>query len=260
MKKGLFVLAIIFLCSCKSKAVLVDIKSPTNTDSIVTSEKIIRNHYNNKIDFSTLYIRASAKYKQEEDSQSVSAEVKIKKDAQILVSIRVLGITMAKALITPLEVKYYEKINGTYFEGDYQSLSQWLGTDLNFTKIQNMLLGKPIDDLTKGKYLYTKTDKFYKLNATESNDKKSFSFESEHFLLKKQEISQPEKERNFVANYPSFQEFASAILPSSLTINAFQKNVKTTIIIEYNSILFNEELNFPYSVPNGYDRILIKQN
>jgi hypothetical protein len=260
MKKGLFVLAIIFLCSCKSKAVLVDIKSPTNTDSIVTSEKIIRNHYNNKIDFSTLYIRASAKYKQEEDSQSVSAEVKIKKDAQILVSIRVLGITMAKALITPLEVKYYEKINGTYFEGDYQSLSQWLGTDLNFTKIQNMLLGKPIEDLTKGKYLYTKTDKFYKLNATESNDEKSFSFETEHFLLKKQEISQPEKERNFEANYPSFQEFASAILPSSLTINAFQKNVKTTIIIEYNSILFDEELNFPYSVPNGYDRIFIKQN
>lgn len=260
MKKGLFVLAIIFFCSCKSKAVLVDTKAPKNTDSVVTSEKIIRNHYNNKIDFSTLYIRASAKYKHEDDSQSVSAEVKIKKDAQILVSIRVLGITMAKALITPLEVKYYEKIKGTYFEGDYESLSQWLGTDLDFTKIQNMLLGKPIDDLTKGKYLYTKTDKFYKLNVIENSDEKSFSFEAEHFLLKKQEISQPEKERSFEANYPSFQEFASAIMPSSLTINAFQKNVKTTIIIDYNSILFNEELNFPYSVPNGYDRIFIKQN
>lgn len=258
MNKGLFVLVIIFLSSCKTKAVFVDTKSPTNTDSIVTSEKIIRNHYNNKIDFSTLYIRASVKYKYEDDSQSVSAEVKIKKDAQILVIIRVLGITMAKALITPLEVKYYEKINGTYFEGDYESLSKWLGTDLDFTKIQNMLLGKPIDDLTKGEYLYSKTDKFYKLNAEENSDKKSFLFETEHFLLKKQEINQPEKERNFEANYPSFQEFASAILPSSLTINALQKNVKTTIIIDYDSILFNEELNFPYSVPNGYDRIFIK--
>ena len=82
--------------------------------------------------------------------------------------------------------------------------------------------------------------------------------ETEHFLLKKQEINQPDKERNFEANYPSFQEFASAILPSSLTINALQKNVKTTIIIDYDSFLFNEELNFPYSVPNGYDRIFIK--
>lgn len=263
MKKGLYILAVIFLASCKSKAVLVPTKTPTNVvkaDSVLTSEKIIANHYNNKIDFSTLYIRASAKYKHGDDSQSVTAEIKIKKDEQILVSIRFLGITMAKALITPKEVKYYEKINGTYFEGDYESLSQWLGTDLNFNKVQNMLIGQPIDDLTKGKYLFTQTDKFYKLNAIEDKTAKSFSFEAEHFLLKKQEISQPEKERDFEANYPDFQELASLILPASLTINAFQKNEKTTIIIDYNSATLNEELTFPYSVPDGYDRIFIKQN
>jgi hypothetical protein len=267
MNKGLHVLKVVILVcitssllSCKSKAVLVDTKTPLAADSIVTAEKVIQNHYSNKIDFSTLYIRASAKYKDENNTQSVSAEVKIKKDEQILISIRVLGITMAKALITPLEVKYYEKINGSYFEGDYELLSQWLGTDLNFSKIQNMLLGKPIDDLTKGNYMYTDTDKLIKLKSTESNGEKSFSFDAVRFLLKKQEISQPEKERNFEVNYPSFQEFTSAKLPTGLTINALQKNEKTNINIDYNSITFNEELNFPYSVPNGYDRIYIKQN
>ena len=250
----------LLLVSCKSKAVLVDAKTPIAADSIVTAEKVIQNHYGNKIDFSTLYIRASAKYKHEDNSQSVSAEVKIKKDEQILVSIRVLGITMAKALITPLEVKYYEKINGSYFEGDYELLSQWLGTDLNFSKIQNMLLGKPIDDLTKGNYLFSETDKLIKLNSNESNGEKSFSFDAVRFLLKKQEISQPEKERNFEVNYSSFQEFTSSKLPTGMTINAIQKTEKTTINIDYNSITFNEELNFPYSVPNGYDRIYIKQN
>lgn len=262
MKKRLCVLMAIFLMSCKSKAVFMETKTPAaavKVDStVLTSEKIVQNHYGNKVDFSTLYIRASAKYKHEDDSQSVTAEIKIKKDEQILVSIRVLGITMAKALITPKEVKYYEKINGTFFEGDYAALSQWLGTDLDFGKIQNMLIGRPIDDLTKGKYTFAETDKFYKLNATEGTTEKAFSFEAEHFLLKKQEISQPEKERNFEANYPNFQEFASAILPASLTINAFQKNGKTTIIIDYNSVTFNEELTFPYSVPDGYDQIYIK--
>lgn len=264
MKKGLWVLAILFLVSCKPKQVFVETKTPTTAVKIdstaLTSEKIIQNHYNNKVDFSTLYIRANAKYKHEDDSQSVTAEVKIKKDEQILVSIRVLGITMAKALITPQQVKYYEKINGTYFEGDYAALSQWLGTDLDFFKIQNMLIGRPIDDLSKGKYTFTETDKFYKLNTVENKSEKSFSFEAEHFLLKKQEISQPEKERNFEANYPNFQQFATAILPAGLTINAFQKNGKTTIIVDYNTITFNEELTFPYSVPDGYDPIEIKQN
>lgn len=263
MKKGLYVLLVIFLVSCKSKQVFVDTKTPSTVvkeDNALTSEKIIQNHYSNKNDFSTLYIRASAKYKHEDDSQSVSAEIKIKKDEKILVSIRLLGITMAKALITPKEVKYYEKISGTYFEGDYEALSQWLGTDLDFNKIQNMLIGQPIDDLTKEKYTFTETDKFYKLNAVKDKTEKSFFFEAEHYLLKKQEISQPEKERSFEANYPNFQDYPSGIFPASLTINAFQKKGKTTIIIDYNTITFNEDLTFPYNVPDGYDRIFIKQN
>ncbi|MGC4040981.1 MAG: DUF4292 domain-containing protein [Flavobacterium sp.] len=257
-------LVCVALVSCKSKQVFVDTKTPTvaikEDSTALTSEKIIASHYKNKLDFSTLYIRASAKYKHGNDSQSVSAEIKIKRDEQILVSIRVLGITMAKALITPKEVKYYEKLNGEYFEGDYASLSQWLGTDLDFYKVQNMLIGRPIDDLTKGNYSYSITDKFYKLDTKEGATEKAFSFEAANFLLKKQEVRQPEKDRNFEANYPNFQEFASAILPASLTINAFQKEEKTTIIIDYNSMTFNEELTFPYSVPDGYDRIYIKQN
>jgi hypothetical protein len=37
-----------------------------------------------------------------------------------------------------------KKIKGTYFEGDFSALSQWLGTDLDYNKIQNMLLGEPL--------------------------------------------------------------------------------------------------------------------
>lgn len=262
MKKIFFILMIIFLSSCKSKGVFVDTKTPTTVvkdGNALTSEKIIQNHYGNKSDFSTLYIRANAKYRHDDDSQSVSAEIKVKKDEKILVSIRVLGITMAKALITPKEVKYYEKINGTYFEGNYEALSQWLGTDLDFNKIQNMLIGRPIDDLTKGNYSFAETDKFYKLNATDNSTEKSFFFEAEHFLLKKQEISQPAKERSFEVDYPNFQDFASGIFPAGLNINAFQAKGKTTISVDYNSISFNEDLSFPYSVPEGYDRIYINR-
>ncbi|MGL2962691.1 DUF4292 domain-containing protein [Flavobacterium sp. RSB2_4_14] len=261
MKNWSYLLAVILLISCKSKAVLADAKdskNATNNEKMMSSDKIIQNHYNNKNEFSTLYIRSNAKYKDVNQSQNVSAEIKIKKDEKILVSIRFLGITMAKALITPNQVKYYEKMNGTYFEGDYQSLSQWLGTDLDFKKVQNMLLGEPIDDMTKGNYTTVSIDKFYKLNNVEDNTEKSFSFETEKYLLKQQQIVQAEKQRMFEVNYSNFQDFTSAFLPSSLFINAVQKKGKTEISIDYNSITFNEELSFPYSVPDGYDRIFIK--
>lgn len=261
MKYWYYIILVGFLTSCKSKAVMVDsnsVKPVAIVDSnAVNSQKIIESHYGNKSDFSTLYIRSSAKYRDDKQSQSVSAEIKIKKGEKILVSVRFLGITMAKALITPTQVKYYEKINGTYFEGDYASLSEWLGTDLDFDKIQNMLVGQPIDDLTKQKYNSEVTDKFYRLNAVQDKTEKSFFFESKNYLLKKQEVVQAEKERAFAVNYPNFQDFASAILPASLQINAVQKKGKTEISIDYNSVTFNEELSFPYSVPEGYDRIFI---
>ena len=40
------------------------------------------------------------------------------------------------------------------------------------------------------------------------------------------------------------QEFADDHLANAININ-------------YNSIIFNEELSFPYSVPNSYERIFI---
>jgi hypothetical protein len=46
-------------------------------------------------------------------------------------------------------VSYYEKIKARILKGDFSALSQWLGTDLDYNKIQNMLLGT-LDDLSKG--------------------------------------------------------------------------------------------------------------
>ena len=268
-KKGFQIAHILLICftssmllmSCKSKAILADAvvqeSKEVAVENEMTSKKIIQNHYGNKSDFSTLYIKSSANYTDDKNSQTVSAEIKIKRNEKILISIRVLGMTMAKALITPNEVKYYEKINGTYFDGDYQKLSQWLGTDLNFSKVQNMLVGQPIDDLTKEKYNGMLSDNLYKISTFEDNIDKSFFFDIDRFLLKKQEFVQQEKERKIEVNYAGFQDFASAILPVGLLINAAQKKGATTISIEYNSVIFNEELSFPYSVPNGYERISI---
>jgi len=257
----LYTVSMLTLVSCKPKAALV-VPMPvevmdTKVESKITADQIIQQHYGNKNDFSTLYIRANARYKDEKQSQSVSADIKIKKGEKILVSIRFLGITMAKALITPKQVQYYEKINGTYFDGDYQALSNWLGTDLDYTKIENLLLGQPIDDMTKDHFVMLLMDKAYQLSKTEGDTDKTFLFDDTHFLLQQQAVVQSAKERNFEVQYPGFQEYTTAILPTNLLINALQQKGKTEISISYSSVTFNEELTFPYSVPDGYDRIQI---
>lgn len=255
MKKYLALSLGIFMLSCGTKKAVI---AEENASEIVASNKVIESHYKLKRNFSTVYIKSSAKYKDDKQSQSVSAEIRIKKDEQILVSVRFLGITMAKALITPTQVKYYEKIGGKFFEGDYSTLSKWLGTDLDFQKVQNMLIGEAMDDLTKEKYKTTIEDNLYKLEAVSSKSTaKSFFFEAANFLIKKQEIVQASEDRTLQVSYPQHKEYPEAVLPAEIAIQATQKGKKTNINIDYNSVSFNENLTFPYSVPDGYERIYI---
>ena len=258
MKKYIaLVLLSVFVISCKSKAVAVQ-----NTDKTVAApkedRKAIAKHYDNKLDFKTLNIRASAKYEDEKQSQNVSADIKIEKDKQILVSVRFLGITMAKALITPTTVSYYEKIKGTYYEGDFTSLSKWLGTELDYSKVQNLLVGEALDDLRRGKYTQTIVENLFKLeDEKEAKIKKTFYLDSEKYLIQKEEISQPAENRMLAIKYFDSKTFDQGILPTKIEINAVQPKGKTDINLEYNNITFNEELSFPYSVPSGYKKVII---
>ena len=256
MKRIAILAAVVLMMSCKSKAVVAE----ANVNAThLTANKIIEKYYNNKNNFSTLYIKSNARYADDKQTQNVTAEIKIKKDEQILISVRFLGITMAKALITPTSVNYYEKISGSYFEGNFSGLSQWLGTDLDFNKIQNMLLGDAIDDLTKGNYTESLTDQTYRLDdVSDNNTKKSFFFDSDKFLVKRQEITQTAENRTIKVAYSDRKVYKEATLPFKVLINTLQKKGKTEIDLDYNSVSFNEELSFPYSVPNGYKRIIIK--
>jgi len=260
MKKYIvLLLAAIFMVSCKSKTVAVQNNTENKETAPKEDKKAIAKHYDNKLDFSTLNIKASAKYEDEKQSQNVTAEIRIEKDKQILVSVRFLGITMAKALITPTTVSYYEKIKGTYYEGDFTSLSKWLGTELDYSKVQNLLVGEALDDLRKGKYTQTIVENLFRLeDEKDSTLKKSFYLDAEKYLLQKEEISQPAENRMLQISYSGSKTFAQGTIPTTIEINAIQPKGKTNINLDYNNISFNEELSFPYSVPSGYKKVIIK--
>ncbi|WP_432222596.1 DUF4292 domain-containing protein [Flavobacterium sp. TMP13] len=256
MKKYIVFLVLVLLVGCKAKK---DIATETEDLNTVSSKKIIDKHYSNTLNFTTLYIKATAKYSDAKQNQNVTTEIRIKKDEQILVSIRFLGITMAKALITPTSVSYYEKIKGTYYDGDFTSLSKWLGTDLNFEKVQNLLVGEALDNLKKGKYKESIVDQLYRLDdQKESNLKQSYYFDAEKFLLQKEQITQTAENVMIQVAYADHKTFEQGILPTSIVINTIQSKGKTDINLNYNSISFNEEISFPYSIPDGYKRVIIK--
>lgn len=256
MRIAALIIFLLSMASCKTVKPVVSDTAKHPNDSVVTAEpkaSFIKSYYAGLSDFRTLNIKASAKYEDDKQEQSVTADIRIRKDEMILVSIRFLGITMAKALITPESVKYYEKIDGTFFEGDYTTLSKWLGTELDFQKVQNLLLGRPLEDIAD-KNLEPKQNGA--ASVIEDNSKRSIPkvYTFLEVKLKRSEIKQPSAGRNLTVAYPSYKE----TLPAQVLIDALHEKGKTNIRINYNSSSFNEELSFPYSVPQGYERVFIE--
>lgn len=256
MKKLLAITIVLFsLASCKTKQAVVAEGSAGEEKAV---KEIVDGHYKNIKDFKTLMIKTAVDYKKGKDAYSANAEVRIRKDEIILVSVRYLGMTVAKAIITPTRVSYYEKLNGTYFDGNYAALSKWLGTDLDFTKVQNMLTGDAIFDLTNGKYAASLEGGQHKLQSMDrSAISKQFFFEGANYLLKKEVISQAgQQPRTLEISYPAHREYPKGVLPAAIKIEAEQKD-RVNINVEYNTVTFDENLTFPYDVPEGYDQIFV---
>jgi len=70
-----------------------------------------------------------------------------------------------------------------------------------------------------------------------------------------QRVEQPEKQRSIQILYPDYVAYGAALFPKSLQIEAMQPKGKTTIEVEINAVDIDQPLTFPYSVPNGYERI-----
>ena len=251
MKKSIAILLIaLSFASCKTaqKAVVAE-GSAAEAKGV---KEVIEGHYANPKEFSTLLIKASADYSGDKNSLSANAEIR-------LISVKAVGFTMAKAIITPTRVSYYEKIKNTYFDGNYEALSRWLGTELDYAKVQNMLLGDALYDLSKGKYTASVEGGQHKLkSADRSAITKLFFFEGAKFLLKKETISEAGTEpRNLEISYPAHKEYPKGILPASIKIEAEQTKDRVNLSIDYKSVVFDEKLTFPYEVPEGYEQIFI---
>lgn len=258
MKKTLiFLFAAIAMLSCKTKKKVVEQSISNETVVDNKAKEVIKKHYENVLNFQTASIRTSASYEDAHQSISIGADIRIKKDEIIWINLKFVGIPMAKALITPTRVSYFEKKNGTFFDGDYSILTKMLGTDLDFQKVQNLLLGKPIDNLTKEEFIAEVADNLFQLKSKNtSNTEKLYSFESANYLLKKQFINQISQNRNVLVNYPSYFNQDNMFLPTGVNIVANQKD-QVKIDIEYKKITFNEGLTYPYSIPDGYTPINI---
>ena len=253
-QKALLLVFGLLVISCGPK------KTAAERKADATKENVIQQNLAAAPSFKTMQGRLRGSYDDGEDSQSISVSIRMEKDKAIWLSAKLGGlITVAKVMVTPQRVQFYEKINGSYFDGDFSLLSQWLGTELDFNKVQNLLIGQPIYELNSKEYRLTSTQNGYQLASLEESPiAKSFLIDLLSFRTKAQQLVRAEENEGVTITYDDFYGQENYGMPQNITIIANQGDGTTKINIDYRSLEFNESVSFPFSIPSGYEEIVIE--
>lgn len=259
ISKKLFVL-VAFFCSlvvfnaCKSSKLITDTAEPNTR---LTTKQIIKEFQKQDADFKTLQGKVKINITQDEKQQGTSFTIRIEKDKVIWLS-ATLGL--ARLMITPDSVKFYNKLDNEYFDGDYKLLSDFAGVDLDFYKVQNILLGQAIYSLKSEPYKSEIFEKSYVLKPKDQNALMELFYliNPAHFKLDSLQLYQQLKNRMLQVDYTSYQQIKKQTLPDRIRVIAFEENEEVSIDMEFKSITLNEEVRFPFNIPSGYKEIVIK--
>jgi len=252
--KCCFLLFVFILTSCGPGKGII---GSNTANPAVSTKNIIAAHNAASPEFKTMAARVQVVYEDEKKQQSVTVSLRMEKDKTIWIKASLIGITLAKVLITPGKVSYYESISNTYFDGDFTLLSNWLGTDIDFEKAQALLLGQSIFSLNSSEYTSDVFQNKYKLQPKQQpqNFIHSILLNPENFKVVTETLSQPDNGRLLSVRYADYQKEGNGFYPTDIQINASENDDKTKIDVNYKKIDLNVSVSFPFNIPDGYEEI-----
>ena len=215
------------------------------------TKQILKKHIKQYAKFNTLQCKLKIELFQNSKVQSNTVTLRMDRGKTIWIN---AFLNLIRIKITPDRVQMYNKIDKTYFDGDFSLIKQLLGIDLDFSNLENLLLGDTFfkhnsSSLNQVKDNTGYTLKPYKLDPTLNVLYRINPF---YFKMKTQEISHLKEEIHLKVNYDDFQEINHQLIPSKMAITINEKQNNTFIKLNLKSVSLNQSIRFPFKLPKGY--------
>lgn len=251
MRNFLFYLTISFIFGCKSTQTLT---SSSSLNPKLKAKQIIKTHNKQRSDFTTLQSRLKIELIEGDRSQIHTVTLRMERNRTIWIN---AFLNMVRLKITPEKVQMYNKLDRTYFEGDFTLIKDFLGIELNYSHIENLLLGHTIFTYKPSDLKKELHPKSYALSPKQKNAlfQVLYLINPGYFKLDGQMISQPNQNRKLNVHYHTFQEVEQDIFPQQMTITVVENQKETTLKMNLKSVSLNQPLRFPFKTPTGYKPI-----
>lgn len=251
------IIFVALFASCKtpqssdSEGLLRDVEPKNSVGVDASVSEIASAHYRLFGEFNTLKINGKLHYQDEAIQLNPNVEIQLEKGKQILLSSTVFLFSV-KVYFSPERASFYDTYNGTFYDGNYEFISNFLGTEVSYENIENLLLGKAFYNIHEHKYS-KQSDSLLELKLNRFLIKLLLG---NHNEIETAEIHQRQSVNKLVVQYPLYQTVDGLFLPKEINIQAIQKeNVR--IKIDYRKIVVNPVLDFRYQIPRNSKEIRI---
>ncbi len=224
-----------------------------------------------ELKFDGLSAKFSAEYENKDQSNSFSGQIRIRKDSLIWMSFSpVLGIEVFRLMVTQDSVKFINRLNNTFFEGDYDYVNKFLKTNIDYDILQSFLIGNDLSFYENGKFKASIDGEDYKLSTAERMKLKKFARNNqenlriliqniwiapETFKITRADVKEIRKENiKLSAQYSEFEKIDNQLFPKAMKFDISAEN-KLHVDVSFSKIILNTPLSFPFKIPQSYIQV-----
>ena len=199
------------------------------------------------------------------EKNTLDAQFRILQNETIWVSVSKLSFPIAKLLLTKDSVFMVDLFNKKYLKETYLQVSSRIGTDINFSLLQNMLLGQIIKQeipnyswfINNELQLSTASKENIKLDSTNQNvNSAAYSIQqidTSSKTLKSFLYVIPAKKEKLMVTYLEMDTSLTYSLPSKVNVSVF-KNTELKMMCNFihQKIELLPDVKTPFEIPKNY--------
>lgn len=228
-----------------------------------SARSLVSSMHSNHADFNYFSSRFSGSATIDKQTYNLSGNMRIHKDEAIFISVApVLGIEVARILITPDTVKIVNRLEGTYFVGDMSFINNMLNTDLDFYMLQAILIGNDFEHFNHNNFRVMEDRGRLMLHSPsrgrQSRGNPSLPYENNlwldtgSFRIQQNVLYDPREQRTIKADYRSYASVGGQLLPSEIFLEFSETASRAELLIRFNRTALNNPQQLTFSIPSRY--------
>ena len=248
------------LAGCKARKQIAVTRTPVDQQPTVGPAKTPAKAVDAKLigirakqlNFNTFSGKAKTKLDIDGDKNDATLNIRIQRDKKIWVSVTYLiGIEVARAMITPDSIIVINKLQGVYFKKPFSFIYQYAGKQVNYKTVESLLIGNAIPELLNDR-AEVGTDGANTLITGNLQDMLFKLIIGPDYKVSQTTLNNSMAAQSLQVSNSAFIQADGRVMPSQIDIASAVASKNISISMRYSNAEFDKVLEYPFVIPDRY--------